>query len=346
MSSERIYTLHDFEFDLPEELVAQEPAGERGASRLFVLDRAEGAYTHSMFADLPSFLNEGDLLVFNDSRVIPARIYCTRASGGSVEFVLARRLDTMRWYAISNRTARLKEGETLSCIGDPSLGMKILGRSGEYLEIETSVEFTPAVLDAIGNIPLPPYIRREPSEEDKARYQTVYAAKPGAVAAPTAGLHFTEEILEKIKAKGVRTAFVTLEVSWGTFQPVRVDNIEEHTMHSERYELSEETASAVNAARREGRRIIAVGTTSLRVLESSFNGSENVPGKNDTAIFLRPPVKVRSVDAMITNFHTPKSTLLMLVSAFAGYETIKAAYKEAVLQRYRFFSYGDSMFIR
>ena len=346
MSPDRIYTLSDFDFELPEELVAQEPSGERGGSRLFVLDRAAGTHTHSMFADLPSFLNEGDLLVFNDSRVIPARIYCTRASGGAVEFVLARRLDTMRWYAISNRTARLKAGEEISCIGDPSVKMRILGRSGEYLEIESSVEFTQGLLERIGNIPLPPYIRREPSEEDKARYQTVYASKPGAVAAPTAGLHFTEDVLARIKAKGVETRFVTLEVSWGTFQPVRVDNIEEHTMHSERYEISEETAAAVNAARKEGRRIIAVGTTSLRVLESSFDCENNVAGKNDTAIFIRPGVKVKSVDAMITNFHTPKSTLLMLVSAFAGYDTIMAAYKEAVRMRYRFFSYGDSMFIR
>ena len=346
MSPDRIYTLSDFDFELPEELVAQEPSGERGGSRLFVLDRAAGTHTHSMFADLPSFLNEGDLLVFNDSRVIPARIYCTRASGGAVEFVLARRLDTMRWYAISNRTARLKAGEEISCIGDPSVKMRILGRSGEYLEIESSVEFTQGLLERIGNIPLPPYIRREPSEEDKARYQTVYASKPGAVAAPTAGLHFTEDVLARIKAKGVETRFVTLEVSWGTFQPVRVDNIEEHTMHSERYEISEETAAAVNAARKEGRRIIAVGTTSLRVLESSFDGEKNAAGQNDTAIFIRPGVKVRSVDAMITNFHTPKSTLLMLVSAFAGYDTIMAAYKEAVRMRYRFFSYGDSMFIR
>ena len=346
MSPERIYTLHDFEFDLPEELVAQEPAGERGASRLFVLDRAAGTYTHSMFSDLPSFLEKGDLLVFNDSRVIPARIYCTRESGGAVEFVLARRLDTMRWYAISNRTARLKAGESLACIGDPSVMLRILGRSGEYLEIESSVELAQDVLERVGNIPLPPYIRREPSEEDKARYQTVYASKPGAVAAPTAGLHFTEEILGRIKAKGVEAAFVTLEVSWGTFQPVRVDNIEEHTMHSERYEISEETAGAVNRARREGRRIIAVGTTSLRVLESSFDGEKNTAGRNETAIFIRPGVRVRSVSAMITNFHTPKSTLLMLVSAFAGYDTIMAAYKEAVRLRYRFFSYGDSMFIR
>lgn len=346
MSSGKIYTLSDFDFELPEELVAQEPSGERGGSRLFVLDRAEGAYTHAMFADLPSFLEKGDLLVFNNSRVIPARIHCTRASGGAVEFVLARRLDTMRWYAISNRTARLKPGEELSCIGDASVRMRIRGRSGEYLEIESSVEFTQDVLDRVGNLPLPPYIRREPSEEDKARYQTVFASEPGAVAAPTAGLHFTDEILTMLRAKGVETRFVTLEVSWGTFQPVRVDNIEEHTMHSERYEISEETAAAVNAARRDGRRIIAVGTTSLRVLESSFDGERNIPGKNDTAIFIRPGVTVRSVDAMITNFHTPKSTLLMLVSAFAGYDTIMSAYKEAVRMKYRFFSYGDSMFIR
>lgn len=345
MNSGHVYTLSDFDFDLPEELIAQEPAGERGASRLFVLNRATGERIHSQFTHLPDFLREGDLLVFNDSRVIPARIFFTRASGGAVEFVLARRLDTMRWYAISNKTARLKPGEILSTVADPSVTIRILGRTGEYLEIESSVEFTQELLDHIGKIPLPPYIRREPSEEDKARYQTVYAAKPGAVAAPTAGLHFTKEILSCIAQKKVQTAFVTLEVSWGTFQPVREENIEDHAMHSERYELSAETALAVNTARREGRRIIAVGTTSLRVLESSFNGTENVPGKGETAIFIRPPHTVRSVSSMITNFHTPKSTLLMLVSAFAGYDTIRDAYAEAVRERYRFFSYGDSMFI-
>jgi S-adenosylmethionine:tRNA ribosyltransferase-isomerase len=343
--SRKTYTLNDFDFDLPDDLVAQTPSVERGGSRLFILKKETGQYIHSRFADLPHFLNSGDLLVFNDSRVIPARLYFTRASGGGVEVVLARRLGVLRWYAISNRTAKLKAGEIITSAVDSSVLIKIIGRSGEYLEIESSQEFTQDLLDTIGNLPLPPYIKREPSDEDKARYQTVYASKPGAVAAPTAGLHFTEDILGRIREKGAVICFVTLEVSWGTFSPVRVDNIEDHVMHSERYEISRETADLVNAARREGRRIIAVGTTSLRVLESSFDGENNRSGAGETAIFMRPPFKVKSVSAMITNFHTPKSTLLMLVSAFAGYDCIRNAYQEAVRERYRFFSYGDSMFI-
>ncbi|MGL4370035.1 MAG: tRNA preQ1(34) S-adenosylmethionine ribosyltransferase-isomerase QueA [Spirochaetota bacterium] len=339
------YSLSDFDFELPDELIAQTPSSERGSSRLFVLKRQSGEHIHSLFSKLPDFLNSGDLLVFNNSRVIPARIYFLRPTGSRVEFVLARRLDAMRWYAISNRTARLKQGEVLCAAADDSVKITVRGRSGEYLEIETEREFTDDLLGTIGKIPLPPYIRREPSEEDYARYQTVYAAKPGAVAAPTAGLHFTEEILERIRAKGVRTVFVTLDVSWGTFQPVRTESIEEHHMHSERFELSPEAAAEINAAREDGRRVIAVGTTSLRVLESSFDGCKNIPGCGDTDIFIYPPRKVLSADAMITNFHTPRSTLLMLVSAFAGYDTIMNAYNGAVRERYRFFSYGDSMFI-
>jgi S-adenosylmethionine:tRNA ribosyltransferase-isomerase len=342
---DRRYTLSDFDFDLPEKLIAQYPAEKREASRLFIVNRKTKKYEHSLFKFLPKYLNTGDVLVMNDVRVIPARIFFRRSSGGLTEFVLVRRLNEHRWMSITNRSARLKIGEKLRAVSDESIEIKIIERKNEYFEIESERIFDDAILKKIGTIPLPPYIQRNANENDRERYQTVYAAQGAAAAAPTAGLHFTQQILNELSNKGIEQVKVTLDVSWGTFQPVRTEIISEHIMHSESYEISSESADIINKARNEGRRIIAVGTTSLRVLESSFNGKENVAGKRETDIFIYPPVKVLSATSLITNFHTPKSTLLMLVAAFCGYDLIMDAYREAVNDQYRFFSYGDSMFI-
>jgi S-adenosylmethionine:tRNA ribosyltransferase-isomerase len=339
------YSLSDFNFELPEELIAQYPLERRDSSRLFVVDRQDSSFTHDQFSNLSQYLRSGDLLVFNDSRVIPARIFFTRASGGVVEVVLVRRYDEYRWVVISNRSARLKIGETLRSISSPDITISILDRKDEYFDVETKQPFSEEVLNRIGKIPLPPYIRREPTVDDLSRYQTIYANRPGGVAAPTAGLHFTDESLSLLDQVGAERVFVTLDVSWGTFQPVRNEEIENHTMHTERYEISANAALRINTARNEGRRVIAVGTTSLRVLESSFKDGVNIAGVGETSIFIYPPYPVRSANALITNFHTPKSTLLMLVTAFAGYDLIMKAYQEAIREKYRFFSYGDSMII-
>ncbi|TFH39832.1 MAG: tRNA preQ1(34) S-adenosylmethionine ribosyltransferase-isomerase QueA [Chrysiogenales bacterium] len=339
------YSLDDFDFELPPELIAQEPAEKRDESRLLVLDRATGKVTHSRFSRISEFLRPGDLLVFNDARVMHARVPCMRESGGAVELILLAHCGNLRWTAISNRTKKLKPGGRLIPLRGEGVEFRITGRVGDIIELETNVPLTPDALDSIGVVPLPPYITREAAEYDMERYQTVYARASGAVAAPTAGLHFTDDLLRRIDEMGVQTEFVTLLVSWGTFQPVRSKNIAEHKMHFERFDIRDETAVAINKARIEGRRVVAVGTTSLRVLESTFHSGRNIPGEGDTNIFIRPPGKVLSIDALITNFHTPRSTLLMLVSAFAGHDTVMAAYREAVEMRYRFFSYGDAMFI-
>ncbi|MDA3899745.1 MAG: tRNA preQ1(34) S-adenosylmethionine ribosyltransferase-isomerase QueA [Spirochaetes bacterium] len=341
-----MYTIDDYDFTLPDALIAQFPSPNRDDSRLFVLDREAGQTSHDMFKNICDHLTEGDVLVFNDARVIPARLYFQRSSGASVEVVLARMKDESNWLVVTNRTKKLKPGEVITSIVDPDLTLTITSRQDDYLAVHSSLPLTDLLLIRVGTIPLPPYIQREVSEEDTKRYQTVYAQKSGAVAAPTAGLHFTQSILDKLKAKGVQLEYLTLYVSWGTFSPVRVKNIAEHKMHSEYYDLSENVAASVNAARRENRRVIAVGTTALRVLESTFVDGENRAGSGDTDIYIYPPKKIKSIDALITNFHTPKSTLLMLVAAFAGYETIMSAYNEAVEKEYRFFSYGDSMLIK
>jgi S-adenosylmethionine:tRNA ribosyltransferase-isomerase len=342
---ESLYSLDDFDFELPENLIAQAPLDDRDASRLFVVDRSNGQFIHDRFKNISQHLVPGDLLVMNNAKVIPARIFFKRKTGSLIEVVLARMLDYRRWMVICNRSNRLKPGEELVCVADGNVTIKLMRRSGDYFEIESNVDLDEERLLVIGKMPLPPYIKRDAGELDIKRYQTVYAQNSGAVASPTAGLHFTKEIIQDLQAKGVSIAYVTLYVSWGTFSPVRSDSINEHIMHSESFHISEETAAVINKARSEGRRIISVGTTSLRVLESTFHDGKNIPGKGETDIFIFPPFRVKSVSALITNFHTPKSTLLMLVSAFAGYDLIKKAYREAVSQGYRFFSYGDSMFI-
>jgi S-adenosylmethionine:tRNA ribosyltransferase-isomerase len=343
--SKSVYSLADFDFDLPEHLIAQFPLERRDASRLLVLDRYTNIITHEIFTDIVSHLRSGDLLVFNDSRVIPARMFFKRESGGVVEFVLVRRMDERRWLAISNRSARLSLGERLSSVENSDVAIHVLSREGEYFSIETDPVFTQELLERIGKVPLPPYIRREPTDNDHERYQTIYAKNPGGVAAPTAGLHFTPDLFARLDDAGIERVFVTLDVSWGTFQPVRQERIEDHAMHTESFEIREDVSHAINRARIDKRRIVAVGTTSLRVLESAFQNGETISGRGETSIFIFPPYEVKSVDALITNFHTPKSTLLMLVAAFAGYDLIMRAYREAVREEYRFFSYGDAMFI-
>jgi S-adenosylmethionine:tRNA ribosyltransferase-isomerase len=345
MPVDKFYSLKDFYFNLPEELIAQYPADKRSDSRLFVLERNKSEYQHKLFYKIGEFLREGDVLVINNAKVIPARIFFRRKSGGLVEIVLTQHLSKSEWLIISNKTKKLKIGDVLSSGINPLIEISIQGKIDDYLQINSNVELTEAVLKEIGAIPLPPYIRREPSAVDEERYQTVYASLGSAAAAPTAGLHFTRELISDLKKKGIIFTELTLDVSWGTFQPVRENDLSLHKMHSENFSLSEDSANIINQARCEGRRIIAVGTTSLRVLESTINNGINEPGNNKTNIFIYPPYKIKSINAMITNFHTPYSTLLMLVSAFSGYEKIMKAYKIAVQEKYRFFSYGDAMLI-
>ncbi len=345
MPGDRVYTLNDYYFELPEELIAQYPAGERINARLFVLDRREPGYKHRVFYEIGEFFCKGDVLVINNARVIPARIFFKRKSGGLVEIVLTRRLSGDHWDVISNRTKKLMAGDILYSEIDPSIEIIIREKNDDILRIESNRELTDEVLKVIGAIPLPPYIKREPIELDNKRYQTVYAKAGTAAAAPTAGLHFTDDLIGDLKDKGIIFTELTLDVSWGTFQPVRNEDLSKHRMHSENFYLSSESAEIINKARKDKRRVIAVGTTSLRVLESTFIDGKNSPGIDKTDIFIYPPYQVNSIDALITNFHTPYSTLLMLVSAFAGYERIMNAYKAAVHEKYRFFSYGDCMLI-
>ena len=341
----KLYTLDDFDYYLPEHLIAQNPPLNRSDSRLFVINKNISSFTHTVFSSIHAFLKSGDVLVFNNTRVIHARIFCERIQGGKVEVVLARKLSDTIWLVICNRTKRVKIGEKIFPVNDKNISFKIIERVDEYLKIESSEKLSDETLKRIGNIPLPPYIKRDVEAADDDRYQTVYASESGAVAAPTAGLHFTDDILKSVRDSGVETHFLTLHVSWGTFSPVREQDLSLHVMHSEVFSIDAATADALSMARKEGRRVIAVGTTSLRVLESIYADGVYSSGSGETDIFIYPPYKVKSIDGIITNFHTPNSTLLMLVSAFAGYNLIMKAYKEAVKEEYRFFSYGDSMLI-
>lgn len=342
----------DFFYQLPEELIAHEPTAERRASRLLCLDGPSGALAHRQFGDLLALVEPGDLMVFNDTRVIPARVFGQKESGGQVEILVERVLDQQRVLAHVRASKSPKTGSTIMLEDGTRLTM--LARHDALFELGfPGPETALAVLDRIGHMPLPPYIDRPDAAADRERYQTVYGRKQGAVAAPTAGLHFDEAMLEQLRAKGVQLAFVTLHVGAGTFQPVRVDNIHEHQMHSEVMEVSTEVCDLVNATKAAGKRVIAVGTTSVRSLESAagfmaddLNKSRWIaPYQGETRIFIYPSYEFKVVDALITNFHLPESTLLMLVSAFAGYRHTMAAYTAAVAERYRFFSYGDAMFI-
>jgi len=337
----------DFDFELPPELIAQHPA-PRGTSRLMVLDRGSGKVTHLDVSRLPELLRPDDLLLLNDTRVIPARLYGHRPTGRTFEMLLLKRVDEPTWEALLRPSARARAGERLELEdGGGAILERRIGEGRWVLRFEPVLDLPR--LDRIGEMPLPPYIERPDGAlaEDRTDYQTVYAAKPGAVAAPTAGLHFTEDILESVRSAGVEIAFLTLHVGLGTFRPVSVDDIDDHEMHEERYDISADTALAVNRALDDRRRIVCVGTTSVRALEGALEVGEGrlQPGPGWTGIFITPGFDFRGTGAMLTNFHLPRSTLLMMISAFAGRERVLAAYAEAVRERYRFFSYGDAMFI-
>jgi len=359
----------DFDFHLPEEQIAQEPLADRAGARMLALDRATGAYEDRQFRDLPALLRAGDLLVLNDSRVIPARLFAHRAglhtqaghrSTGRVQVLLAEQLAEWEWKALVRPGRKVLTGERLDFL--PHAATTGRGSDAATAELQAEViahgefgertlRFAPVedffgTVERLGHMPLPPYIHRDDRAGDRERYQTVYARERGSVAAPTAGLHFTPEILEAVRARGVEIVRVTLHVGLGTFQPVRVERVEDVRLHAERYTLSPETAAALNAARRGGRRIVAAGTTTVRTLEHCASlGAEFLPHSGSTSIFIAPGFAFRAVGALLTNFHLPQSTLLMLVSAFAGREPTLAAYRHAVEAGYRFFSYGDCMFL-
>ncbi|MBH2937722.1 tRNA preQ1(34) S-adenosylmethionine ribosyltransferase-isomerase QueA [Serratia marcescens] len=339
----------DFSFELPESLIAHYPQAERSACRLLQLDGPSGALTHGVFTDLLDKLEAGDLLVFNNTRVIPARMFGRKVSGGKIEVLVERVLDDHRVLAHVRASKAPKPGAELLLGDDESIAATMVARHETLFELRFNDErdvFT--LLNAAGHMPLPPYIARPDEDADRELYQTVYSENPGAVAAPTAGLHFDEPLLAALRAKGVEMAFVTLHVGAGTFQPVRVETIEDHVMHAEYAEVPQEVVDAVLACKARGKRVVAVGTTSVRSLESAAAASKEAliaPFFGDTSIFIYPGYHYQVIDALVTNFHLPESTLIMLVSAFAGYKNTMNAYQQAVAEQYRFFSYGDAMFI-
>lgn len=343
--------LSDFNYTLPDSLIARFPTSKRTDSRLMVLNGQSASVEHRQFNDLLGLLNSGDLLVFNNTRVLPARLWGRKESGGKVEVLVERVLGEETFLAHMRASKSPKPGAKILLQADAAnvevkAQLEVLGRRGALFELRVVSGGTViSVLNAIGHMPLPPYIDREDDVRDRERYQTVYNEKPGAVAAPTAGLHFTTDFIEACVAKGVETAFVTLHVGAGTFQPVKVENIVEHTMHSEMIEVSQEVVDQVTATRARGGKVVAVGTTSVRSLESASMSGELTPFSGDSDIFIYPGYRFKSVDAMLTNFHLPESTLIMLVSAFAGREFVLSAYNQAVVEGYRFFSYGDAMYV-
>ncbi|EGT5183869.1 tRNA preQ1(34) S-adenosylmethionine ribosyltransferase-isomerase QueA [Cronobacter sakazakii] len=341
--------LTDFSFELPESLIAHYPQAQRSACRLLSLDGPTGDLTHGTFTDLLDKLNPGDLLVFNNTRVIPARLFGRKASGGKIEVLVERMLDDHRVLAHIRASKAPKPGAELLLGDDESVNATMTARHDALFEVQFNDERPVLdILNSIGHMPLPPYIERPDEEADRELYQTVYSQKPGAVAAPTAGLHFDEPLLERLRAKGIEMAFVTLHVGAGTFQPVRVESIEDHVMHSEYAEVPQEVVDAVLAAKARGNKVLAVGTTSVRSLESAAQAAQDAliaPFFGDTQIFIYPGYQYKVIDALVTNFHLPESTLIMLVSAFAGYKHTMNAYREAVKAEYRFFSYGDAMYI-
>ncbi|MBQ2613851.1 MAG: tRNA preQ1(34) S-adenosylmethionine ribosyltransferase-isomerase QueA [Clostridia bacterium] len=340
-------TTKDFYYDLPQELIAQTPLADRTASKLLVLDRENGGISHRIFREITEYLKPGDCLVMNNTRVIPARLYGVKeGSGGKIEFLLLKRLELDVWEVILKPGKKAKVGSRF-VFGDGLLTAEVLALVEDGKRI---VKFSydgvwEEILDRLGEMPLPPYIKEKLT--DRERYQTVYSKIEGSAAAPTAGLHFTDALLKEIQNKGVKIAYLTLHVGLGTFRPVSVENVEEHIMHTEQYEVSAEAAECINQTRKNGGRVIAVGTTSVRTLETVADTDGTVKaGVGETNIFIYPGYRFKAVDAMITNFHLPESTLLMLISAFAGKEKIFAAYHEAIAQNYRFFSFGDAMFIQ
>lgn len=338
-----------FDYYLPEELIAQKPLQSRDKSRLMVLNRNTGVIQHKVFSDVIDFIHEGDCLVMNDSKVIPARLYGVKEStGAKIEFLLTKRMDMHTWETMVKPGKRIKQGTRVIFGHNKELVAEVMGFGKDGTRIVKFIYegIFEDILDRIGQVPLPPYIRRESDSEDKERYQTIYSRNDGSVAAPTAGLHFTEELLNQLMAKGVKLAYVTLHVGIGTFRPVKSENILDHEMHFESYQIDEKNAEIINQTKANGGRIIAVGTTSTRTLESASSREGVVlPSSNETNLFIYPGYEFKVVDAMITNFHLPKSTLLMLISAFYNKDSILKAYEEAVKERYRFFSYGDAMLI-
>lgn len=334
----------DFNYLLPDALIAQKPLENRDASRLLCMNRDTGQIIDRQFTDFIDLINADDLLVFNDTKVIPARLFGKKRSGGKVEILIERILDDHHAIAHVRASKSPKAGMLIDL--DNGHYCEVQGRADDLFHLEFKGDSSLlSLLEQIGHIPLPPYITRADDESDTHRYQTVFAKQVGAVAAPTAGLHFDEVLLEKINTKGVQTAFVTLHVGSGTFQPVRVENLADHLMHKEYFIVSAETVEAVRQTRARGGRVIAIGTTAVRALESASRSGQLQSGRGDTDLFITPGYVFKSVDAMLTNFHLPESTLLMLVSAFAGYQPIMNAYQHAIAQSYRFFSYGDAMFL-
>jgi S-adenosylmethionine:tRNA ribosyltransferase-isomerase len=334
----------DFNFNLPKHLIAQHPPAQRNASRLLYLNSDSDEPIDSVFLDLPHYLSEGDLLIFNDTRVMKARLFGQKATGGNVEVLVERILNDHHAYALIRASRSPKAGAKLILAN--AIEVEVLGRDDDLFHLkflsQTSVL---DLLETFGSLPLPPYITHEATSTDETRYQTVYAKHAGAVAAPTAGLHFDDEMISLLKNNGVNIAYITLHVGAGTFKPVNVDNIAEHKMHSEVYHLPEATIRCIEQARMSGKKVTAVGTTVLRALESAAHAGQLNAGSQETNIFITPGFEFKVVDRLLTNFHLPKSTLLMLVSAFAGFEPIKKAYAHAVEKEYRFFSYGDAMLL-
>ena len=343
-TGESVLKTRDFAFELPDELIAQAPPATRGLSRLMVIDPRTDSREHRAVADLTSLVEPGTLMVFNDTRVRKARIFGQTEHGGQVEAVFLRPLPDGRWECLVNKAKKLKTGQSLRFPGGVSAVIE--SPEGNVRVLQFDPPATDAWIEAYGHLPLPPYIRRPDSAADAERYQTVYARETGSAAAPTAGLHFTGALLDALEARGVELAFVTLEVGLGTFLPVRAEDVADHQMHTERYGISEPAAAALNRAKHDGRPLLAVGTTSLRTLEAAWTPDGFPPGWSATDIFITPGYRFRAVDQLFTNFHTPESTLLMLVCAFAGQDFLLASYREAVARRYRFFSYGDAMLIR
>jgi S-adenosylmethionine:tRNA ribosyltransferase-isomerase len=334
----------DFNYHLPESLIAQKPLAERTASRLLHLDRASGAIKDNQFSNFLDLLNANDLVVFNDTKVIPARLYGHKASGGKIE-ILIERVEAERQALAHIKASKSPKPDSLLNLDGGAI-CRVIERENDLFRLQFETEQTLLDLLAdIGHIPLPPYIERADDSDDLERYQTVFAKQAGAVAAPTAGLHFDQAALDKLEAKGIAKAFVTLHVGSGTFQPVRADDLADHVMHKEFYQVSQATVDAVEQARARGGRVVAIGTTAVRALESASRSGSLQAGFGDTDLFITPGYEFKSVDAMLTNFHLPESTLLMLISAFAGYDAVMQAYQHAIQQQYRFFSYGDAMVI-
>lgn len=344
--------LSEFDYQLPEELIAQFPAQKRDFSKLLVLDKEQGKYSHKHFYDIVDYLDQNDVLVLNNTRVIPARIFAQRQTGANIEIFLLKEIKKNHWEVLLRPAKRVKIGDILTVSEDLSIEAIEKYEDGKALvKLIYNGNFF-EILDKVGKIPLPPYIERKMSDEeleklDYERYQTVYAKNKGSVAAPTAGLHFTEEIIEKLKNKGVQVCYVTLNVGLGTFKPVNAENIEDHKMDNEIFEVPEETAKIIREAQKTRKRIVAVGTTTTRTLETTFQKYGEIKAVKDSSeMFIYPGYEFKVIDALITNFHLPKSTLIMLVSALAGKENIFNAYKEAIENKYRFYSYGDCMFIK